>query len=268
VTSDKNRRSARNVTPDTCHLSRVTPHSPGASRRQIRNPQSAIRNGSAFTLIELLVVIAIMGILAGLIFPVAGAVKRRQYINHTQAEMAQLETAIDRYKAAYGFYPPGSTNVPTPGVQSSYANQLYYELEGTVLNNDVYKTLDGSAPIKASDVPNAIPGVGGFMNCTKSAGGEDATAARNFLPELRPNQMASLTNANFTNVVLVASVGGPDATYQLFGPGTQDLNPWRYVYPGINNPGSYDLWVQLSIGKKTNLICNWTKQVQIGTQLP
>ena len=80
--------------------------------------------------------------------------------------------------------------------------------------------------------------------------------------------MASLTNANFTNVVLVASVGGPDATYQLFGPGTQDLNPWRYVYPGINNPGSYDLWVQLVIGKQTNLVCNWTKQVQINSPLP
>ena len=68
------------------------------------------RRSTAFTLIELLVVIAIMGILAALIFPVAGAVKKHQYLYNTQAQMEQLETAIDRYKAAYGFYPPSPTN--------------------------------------------------------------------------------------------------------------------------------------------------------------
>ncbi len=50
--------------------------------------------------------------------------------------------------------------------------------------------------------------------------------------------------------------------------GVQDLNPWRYVCPGTNNPGSYDLWIQLSIAGKTNLICNWSKQIQIGSPLP
>ena len=81
----------------------------------------------AFTLIELLVVIAIMGVLAALIFPVLGEVKKRQYINHAQAEMAQLETAIERYKAAYGFYPPGNQLNPA----NPLVNQLYYELTGT-----------------------------------------------------------------------------------------------------------------------------------------
>ena len=65
--------------------------------------------------------------------------------------------------------------------------------------------------------------------------------------------------------LLITSVGGPDAAYKPLD--QQDLNPWRYVYPGTNNPGSYDLWVQLSIAKQTNLICNWTKQVQINSPL-
>jgi prepilin-type N-terminal cleavage/methylation domain-containing protein len=245
VTSDKINNTTSRV--NSCHASRVTCHV------------------AAFTLIELLIVIAIMGILAGLIFPVTGAVKRRQYINHTQAEMAQLETAIDRYKAAYGFYPPDN-----PG--NSLTHQLYFELVGTTYNtsNSVYQTLDGSAQMSASQFINAFgPGVGGFMNCTKSAGGEDSSAARNFLPELRPNQMAALTNSpvTFTNMVLVASVGGPDATYQPLG--AQDVNPWRYNSSNpTNNSGSYDLWIQLSIGGKKNLICNWTRQVQIGIPLP
>jgi hypothetical protein len=47
------------------------------------------------------------------------------------------------------------------------------------------------------------------------------------------------------------------------------VNPWRYNSSNpTNNPGSYDLWVQLSIAGKTNLICNWSKQVQIGSSLP
>ena len=60
----------------------------------------------AFTLIELLTVIAIIAVIAALILPVGGAVKRQAFIHNAQAEMAQLETAIERYKAAYGFYPP------------------------------------------------------------------------------------------------------------------------------------------------------------------
>jgi len=47
------------------------------------------------------------------------------------------------------------------------------------------------------------------------------------------------------------------------------LNPWRYNSANpTNNPGSYDLWIQLKIGGKTNLISNWSKQAQINSPLP
>ena len=51
--------------------------------------------------------------------------------------------------------------------------------------------------------------------------------------------------------------------YNPLGTANSDVNPWRYAYPGTNNPGSYDLWIQLDIAGNTNLICNWTKSVQI-----
>jgi hypothetical protein len=48
--------------------------------------------------------------------------------------------------------------------------------------------------------------------------------------------------------------------------GQEDLNPWRYNSSNpTNNPGSYDLWIQLVIGGKSNLICNWSKQVLINS---
>ncbi len=67
---------------------------------------------SAFTLLELLTVIGIIVVIAALLLPVGSIVKQRAVIRATQAQMAQLETAIDRYKSAYGFYPPCNTNRP------------------------------------------------------------------------------------------------------------------------------------------------------------
>jgi prepilin-type N-terminal cleavage/methylation domain-containing protein len=226
----------------------------------------------AFTLIELLVIIAIMGVLAALLFPVVGAVKKHQYLNHAQAEMAKLETAIDNYKTAYGFYPPGPANLPAIGNPGSYINQLYYELSGTVQTTvdgqPGFQTLNGSAKITAANVTTAF-GTGGFVNCTKP-GSEESAVARNFLPDLKPNQLCNFTNVN-TGIngvnLLVSSVGGPDANYQPLS--LQDVNPWRYNSSNpVNNPGSYELWIQLVIGNQTNLICNWTKQVQVNAPLP
>jgi prepilin-type N-terminal cleavage/methylation domain-containing protein len=82
--------------------------------------KSQIVNIRAFTLVELLIVIGIIAALAALIFPVAGAVKRRAFIQTARAEMSQVETAIERYKSAYGFYPPCNTN-------NVLINPLYYE---------------------------------------------------------------------------------------------------------------------------------------------
>jgi hypothetical protein len=215
-----------------------------------------------------------MATLAALLLPVVGAVKKHQYIYNAQSEMAKLETAIDRYKAAYGFYPPDNHVIQT---NQALINQLYYELVGTTnmgtTASPLYQTLDNSllTPLSGGDVGdvhNAF-GVGGFMNSTKPNGGEDASVAKNFLPDLKPNQIWPQYTNNLVQIkLLVCSVGGPDNIYQPLGQNTSGLNPWRYVCPGTNNPGSYDLWVQLSISGKNNLICNWNNQVQTGSPLP
>jgi prepilin-type N-terminal cleavage/methylation domain-containing protein len=225
----------------------------------------------AFTLIELLVVISIIAVLAAFTIPVIKSVSRKKVLDRTRAEMEQLETAIDRYKAAYGSYPPSNPNY-NPASSATWNNAmfppLYYELLGTTNKNGTYYTLDGSASIGAgtANINNAF-GVGGFVNCSKNGGGEDAPAARNFLSGLKSNQYATASNNTVAATVFVASVGGPDQNYNPFY-GTPNFNPWRYVSPGVNNPNSYDLWVQLVIAGKTNLICNWSKQVQLNSPLP
>ena len=204
-----------------------------------------------FTLIELLVVISIIAVLAALIIPVAGSVARSRKIGVVKAEMETIKTALENYKAKYGIYPPAAANAVT--------NQLFYELTGTTVNNANFVTLDGVYFIPTNNV-SSLFGVGGFINCAKGSG-EDAVSARNFLPGLKATQVA-------TNTVgiayLVTSVGGPDSIPQQYEPLVNVVgNPFRYLYPGTNNPGSYDLWVDLRFSGKINRVSNWSAQTQI-----
>ena len=222
----------------------------------------------AFTLIELLVVIAIMGVIAGFTIPVLKSVKAAQQKKVARAELEHLQTALENYKAKYGAYPPSNqkaAGVYTPPIYGSMLSQLYYELAGTTISSGNFVTLDGSASIPVASV-NTAYGVGGFVNCTKGSG-EDGAIAKNFLPSLSSKQIGAVSNNSVANTALLAtSIGGPDVAYQPLG--ISGLNPFRYVYPGVNNPGGYDLWVQLVISGQTNLICNWSRQVQINSPLP
>jgi type II secretory pathway pseudopilin PulG len=230
-----------------------------------RHPSPVTRHAWAFTLIELLTVIGIIAVVAALIFPVANTVKRQAFIHNAQAQMSQLQTALERYKSAYGFYPPSNPNDPL-------TNQLYYELSGTILTNaggtPSYMTLDHTATIPVSWLSTVFgPGVGGFMNCNKPGGDESAQQARNFLPDLNTNQVhTALVNGKPVNL-LVTPLGGPDGIYNPLGAANNPgVNPWRYTYPGTYNPGSYDLWIQLTIAGNSNLICNWTRTVQLNNR--
>ena len=233
----------------------------------IGHRKSQIEHAPAFTLIELLVVIAVIGVLAAFTLTALKSVKRTQYLQTARGELEQIQAALDNYKARYGFYPPGNQNAASANYIPAALSQLYYELSG-VTNNvafTYFSTLDGSSQIKITDMPAAY-GVNGFVNCTKGSG-EDAVMAKNFLPDLKPNRIFyPITNNTVPTTVLITSVRGPDVTYQPLG--VSDVNPFRYRYPGVNNPNSYDLWIKLVISGQTNLICNWSRQVQINSSLP
>jgi prepilin-type N-terminal cleavage/methylation domain-containing protein len=234
--------------------------------KTIANHKSQIANFRAFTLVELLVVISIMAVLAGFTIPVLKTVKAAQQKKVARAELEHLQTALENYKAKYGAYPPGNNQTGyTPPIYGSMLSQLYYELAGTTISGAKFVTLDGSASIPVASV-NTAYGVGGFVNCTKGSG-EDGAIAKNFLPSLSSKQIGAVSNNSVANTALLAtSIGGPDINYAPLG--VSGLNPFRYVYPGVNNPGGYDLWVQLVISGQTNLICNWSRQVQINSPLP
>ncbi|HEV2452844.1 MAG TPA: prepilin-type N-terminal cleavage/methylation domain-containing protein [Verrucomicrobiae bacterium] len=233
------------------------------SKASQRSNVSTSRPVNAFTLIEILVVIAIAVIIAGLLITAGGQVVQKSNINRAISERDQLETAIEAYRAKYGYYPPSNA------FGNALTNQLYYELLGTTANveNGVtnFTTLDGGSQISAPAVASTF-GVSAFMNCSKG-GGDDSIPAQTFLSGLKAGEIAS---NGAVNVIVTAA--NSDVGYSPM-PGFHPLagrqaNPWRYVYPGTNNPSSYDLWVQVFVGNKTNLICNWAKQPQLNVPMP
>jgi len=220
---------------------------------------SSFRRG--FTLIELLVVIAIIAVLAAMIFPIVGAVNKVKLRSVAQGGLTQVETAIESYKAKYGFYPPDNPS-------SAATNQLYFELLGTTASSlgsaiFSYTTLDGSATINLPGLRNVFglntngtPNVAGFMNSTKGAGGDEGSVAVNFLKGLKAVQF--LAAANPSSTFLGAPLDGP-LIYQ--SPSGAKINPWRYNSSSpTNNPNSYDLWIDVLIAGKTNRFSNWSKQ--------
>ena len=221
----------------------------------------------AYTLVEMLIVIGVMIMLASMIFPITGAIKRTQIRTRARGELVQVETAIEDYKSKLGYYPPDNPP-PTATVNpANYAvNQLYYELLGTT-NTKVggvlyYQTLDGSAQMRTSDFGSVFqPNVTGFANCS-AGGGDEAAIATVFLRGLKPGQFLAITNGSGSTTpvctVLGASLDGP---LMLQDANLGKLNPWRYNSSNpIKNPKSFDLWIDVKVGDKTNRICNWSDQ--------
>lgn len=209
----------------------------------------------AFTLIELLVVIAIIALLAAMVIPITGAVQKSKIRSTCRAQLHQITGAIDAYKVKLGHYPPTDTNNPA-------VNPLYYELKGTVVNpnGNIFSTLDGSAAITNSSI-SAIYGanISGFVNSTRG-GGDEGSVAADFLKGVKNGQYLINPDGFADNAVFLGTQSdGPLMFTRTNKPPPAKLNPWRYnsVNP-TNNPNTYDLWIDVLVGGKTNRICNWS----------
>ncbi len=233
---------------------RVTHHASRITQPPSRITFHVSRFSRAFTLIELLIVISVIALLAGLTFPAVRAARLSVMRARVRSEMIQVETAIERYKDKLGYYPPDNPN-------NWARNQLYYELLGTTnigtVAAPVYVTLDGSATI--SDLKAAFKlGVTGFMNCARPGRSDDTPNAMPFLSNLKPGQIMLLTNITHPQLctILVCALEGPS---DPSNPGLTGVSAWRYNSSSPHfNPKSFDLWIDVLAGGKTNRISNWS----------
>ncbi len=225
------------------------------------SPRQHLETGRAvwaFTLIELLVVIAVVAILAGLIIPITGAVQKTKIRTKARAELAEVATWIESYKAKMGHYPPDNPNNPL-------INPLFYELAGTTLDVSAtaYRALNNlSEPLPRTEVLTTF-GIAGFVNSVRGAVGEDSVGARSFVREFKHGRTAELPNKA---KILTCSVVWP--TSNPWQPtGEPGLNPFRYRSSNpTNNLGGFDLWVDVIVAGKTNRVCNWSKEpIIVGT---
>jgi prepilin-type N-terminal cleavage/methylation domain-containing protein len=218
------------------------------------------RERLAFTLIELLVVISIIGVLAALIVPLSGVAVTKMRIARVQAELNGLVTAIETYKLEVGEYPPdnakvlqyGTTDRPRDYWTNAAVNPLYYELVGATFASNRFYTVDGREVI-LPDTVQKVFGRGGIRNSARS---------RFDVPykgySVKASQHASLPVALASNQdveVLAVPVPGPF----MLEEGVKKVNPWLYDCSSTNrhNKQSFDVWTEITIGKKTMIIGNW-----------
>jgi hypothetical protein len=117
-------------------------------------------------------------------------------------------------------------------------------LSGVLVTNNQFRTLDGRFFANPADVTTKL-GVPGLVNSSTSIRAtDDKPAVESFIKDVKVGQ------------VITNYPGG--AGLQFLGCSVDDNLIWRYNSSSpTNNTQSFDLWVDLIVGGKTNVVGNW-----------
>jgi type II secretory pathway pseudopilin PulG len=209
-------------------------------------------------------VIAIIGILAGLLVPLAGIATTKMRIARVKAELNAYVNAIETYKLETGEYPPDNGNLKNFNTNNNYfayqsnaaLNPLFYELTGTLFKNTPtpgYEKVQDRDFVPVTDIKTVFK-VEGLRNSARVK--EDIDYKGFSVKESQTQRILPSTYGAGVEV-LVVPVPGP---FNLVSSnGTTKFNPWFYDASSTNrhNKNSFDLWAEISVGGKNQVIGNW-----------
>lgn len=93
-----------------------------------------------FTLIELLMVIAIIGILAGILIPTVGAVRKQANTAASKSQLSNYVTAIQMFKGEYSYFPFSDAQVNGGKEVNSLSDDFIETLSGRDSDGDPVAT--------------------------------------------------------------------------------------------------------------------------------
>jgi prepilin-type N-terminal cleavage/methylation domain-containing protein len=229
------------------------------TRLNLNRPLQA-QASSAFTLIELLVTIAIIGVLAALVLPLSGIAMTKMRIARVKTELNAYVNAIESYKLETGEYPPDHGSMAQTGTNDmnlyrrrAALSPLYYELTGVLFTNNNFVTVAENEILRTTDLSKVFNRRG----IRNSARNKTDIDYKGF--SFKESQFAELSAQQFsvTDVeVMKVPVPGP---FTLEGQVEKKINPWFYDASSTNrhNKNSFDLWAEIVVQRKTNIIANW-----------
>jgi prepilin-type N-terminal cleavage/methylation domain-containing protein len=214
----------------------------------------------AFTLIELLTVIAIIAVLAAITMGLTTAGKNARINSRAKTDLQGLQTAIEAYKADRNAYPPD--HLIEDRRVDPVVNPLYYELIGMEVSGNGFRPR-GSSSGTATLTPAQIQQLFGRRGFLNSSANPAEPAQTYFEPKASAVWSGTVNGVNDVHLLITpftwpASSPLLPAGYSPNPGKSKNPNPWRYVSTSpTNNPGGYDLWVEVPVGKDFRVFNNW-----------
>jgi hypothetical protein len=158
-------------------------------------------------------------------------------------------SAIEAYKAHFGSYPADNVISRQPLVVDPVNNPLLYELAG-VVSNSVKATFDlaGLEPAETSYVLEFFHSKG-FKNSNDKPDGLKRFLEDEHLPARQLHDDPDVFALGFTRLYQDLD---DDVVWEF------QVSPWRYVSSNpTNNPGRFDLWIEVQTKAQSITIGNW-----------
>ena len=194
----------------------------------------------------------------------AGLGSAKTKLSRAQAEKQAIVGAINSYFGKRGTYPPDNPN-------SSTINPLFYELTSAqLLANGSFQSSASPETLTPKQYTTVF-NVGGVQNSSP-----DTSEIQNWFPGMKAAQHDLFKRGAVVVSLLGTTIPAP-ANEFLNATNGKSYTLWHYVsssdtkaetLPGntqyvMHNPNSFELWVDINIGGKTNRISNWSDTPEI-----